>query len=161
MSDSLQPYELQHTRLRCPSPSPRVCSNACPLISGAIQPSHPPLPPSPPALNLSQHQRLFQVSSSHLVARVLELHIQHQSFQWIFRVWLVWSPCSPRDSQQSSPAPHFKSISSLVLSLPYCPALTSMIYEIYRTIRKTIALTIWTFAKWCLCFLLWEYNFGW
>ena len=42
-------------------------------------------PPSPPALNLSQHQGLFQrVGSSHQVAKVVEL--QHQSFQWIFRV---------------------------------------------------------------------------
>ena len=31
MSDSLQPHELQHTRLPCPSPSPGVCSNSCPL----------------------------------------------------------------------------------------------------------------------------------
>ena len=34
-----------------------------------------------------------------------------------FRIWLLWSPCSPRDSQKSSPAPQFESISSLVLSL--------------------------------------------
>ena len=53
-------------------------------VSDAIQPSHPLLSPSPPALNLSQHQGLFKwVSSSHQVAKVLEL--QHQSFQWIFR----------------------------------------------------------------------------
>ena len=46
----------------------------------AIQPSHPVLSPSPPALNLSHHQGLFQgVSSSHQVAKVLEF--QHQSFQ--------------------------------------------------------------------------------
>ena len=51
----------------------------------AIQPSHPLLFPSPPALNLFQHQDLFQwVGSSHQVAKILEL--QHQSFQWIFRV---------------------------------------------------------------------------
>ena len=44
-------------------------------------------PPFPPALNLSQHQGLFQwVSSSHQVAKVLELQVQHQTFQWIFRV---------------------------------------------------------------------------
>ena len=62
-------------------------------VSDAIQPSHPSpsihsMPsPSPPALNLSQHQGLFQwVSSSHQVAKVLELQLQHQSFQWIFRV---------------------------------------------------------------------------
>ena len=55
-------------------------------ISDAIQPSHP-LTPSSPVLNLSQHQGLFQwVGSSHQVAKVLELQLQHQSFQWIFRV---------------------------------------------------------------------------
>ena len=69
------------------------------------------LPSYPPALSLSQYQGLFQwVDSSHQVAKVLELQLQHQSFQWIFRVdfledWLVWSPCSPRDSQESSPTP--------------------------------------------------------
>ena len=49
-------------------------------------PYHPLLPPSP-AFNLSQHQGLFQwVSSSHQVAKLLELQLQHESFQWIFRV---------------------------------------------------------------------------
>ena len=53
-------------------------------VSDAIQPSHPLSSPSPPALNLSQHQGLFQwVSSSHQVTKVLELPLQHQSFQWI------------------------------------------------------------------------------
>ena len=56
-------------------------------IGDAIQPSHPLLPPSPPALNLSQHQDLFQcVSSSHQVAKGLELWLQHQSFKWVFRL---------------------------------------------------------------------------
>ena len=55
-------------------------------VSDAIQPSHPPSSPSPPAFNLSQHQGLFQwISSSHQVAKVLEFQLQHQSFQWIFR----------------------------------------------------------------------------
>ena len=55
-------------------------------VGDAIQPSHPLSSPSPPALSLSQHQGLFQwVSSSHLVAKVLEFQLQHQSFQWIFR----------------------------------------------------------------------------
>ena len=50
-------------------------------VSDAIQPSYPLLSPSPPALNLSQHQGLFQgVSSSHQVAKVLEFQLQHQSF---------------------------------------------------------------------------------
>ena len=55
-------------------------------VSDAIQPSHPLLSPSPPALNLSQHQGLFKwVSSLHQVAKVLEFQLQHQSFQWILR----------------------------------------------------------------------------
>ena len=56
-------------------------------VSDAIQPSHPLSPPSPPAFNLTQHQGLFQwVSSLHQVAKVLELQLQHQFFQWIFKV---------------------------------------------------------------------------
>ena len=66
-----------------------VCSNSCPL-SQWCQPSwpSPPLsPPSPPAFSLSQHQGLFQwVGSLHQVARILELQLQHQSFQWIFSI---------------------------------------------------------------------------
>ena len=97
-----------------------------------IQPSHPLSHPSPPALSLSQHQGLFHwVCSLHQVAKVLELQLQYQPFQWIFRTdflwdWLVWSICSPRDSQESSPAPQFKSIKCLTLSLLYGPALTSI-----------------------------------
>ena len=53
----------------------------------ASQPSHPPLSPSPPAFNLAQHQGLFQwVSSSYQVAKGLKFQLQHQSFQWIFRI---------------------------------------------------------------------------
>ena len=51
-------------------------------VSDAIQPSHPLSSPSPPALNLSQHQGLFQwVNSLHQVAKVLEFQLQYQSFQ--------------------------------------------------------------------------------
>ena len=56
-------------------------------VDDVIQPSRSLFLPSPPALNLSQHQGLFQwVSSSHQVAKALELQPQHQSFQWVFRV---------------------------------------------------------------------------
>ena len=101
-------------------------------VSDAIQPSHPLLSPSPPAFSLSQHQGLFQlIGSSHQVAKVLELQLQRQSFQWIFRTdflqdWLVWSPWSPRDSQGSSPTQQFKSINYSALSLLYGPTLTSV-----------------------------------
>ena len=65
------------------------------------------------------------------MAKILELQLQHQSFPWIFRTdffedWLVWSPCSPRDSQESAPTPQFKTINSLALSFLYGPTLTSI-----------------------------------
>ena len=103
----------------------------------AIQPSHPLSSPSPPALNLSQHQGLFQwVNSSHEVAKVLELQLLHHSFQRNPRVdlpqnGLVGSPWSPRDSQESSPTPQFQSIYSLALSFLYSPTLTS-IYDYWK-----------------------------
>ena len=101
-------------------------------VNDAIQPSHPLSSPSPPALNLSQHQGLFKwVSSSHQVDKVLEFQLQHQSFQWtpgtdLLQDGLVGSPCSPRDSQAPSPTPQFKSINSSALSFLYSPTLTSV-----------------------------------
>ena len=85
-SDSLQPHGLQHARLPCASPTPRVAQTHVHWVSDAIQPAHPVLSPSSPAFSLSQHQGLFKwVSSSHQVAKVLEFQLQHQSFQWVFR----------------------------------------------------------------------------
>ena len=100
-------------------------------VRDAIQPYHPLSSPSPPAPNPSQHQSLFQwVNSLHEVAKVLEFQLQHQSFQRTPRAdlqnGLVGSPCSPRDSQESSPTPQFKSINSLALSFLHSPALTSI-----------------------------------
>ena len=113
---------MQHARLSCSSPTHGTCSNSYPS-SWWCQPTiSSSSSPSPPAFNLPQHQGLYQwVSPMHQVAKVLEFQLQHQSFQWIFRTGflfsgLVWSPCSPRDSQESSPTPQFKSINSLVLS---------------------------------------------
>ena len=69
-------------------------------VGDAIQPSCPLSSLSPPAFNISQHQGLFQwVSSLHQVAKVLELQLQHQFLQWIFRIdWfdLLNSPQSHR-----------------------------------------------------------------
>ena len=100
-------------------------------VSDAIQPSHPLSSPSP-APNPSQHQSLFQwVSSSHEVATVLEFQLQHHSFQRnpranLLQNGLVGSPCSSRDSQESSPTPQYKSINSSALSLLHSPTLTSI-----------------------------------
>ena len=84
LSDSLRPHGLQHSRLPCPSPAPRVDSKSLSRWC------HPTIlsfaPPSPSASNLSQHQGLFKwVSPLHQVAKVLEFQLQHQSFQWTFR----------------------------------------------------------------------------
>ena len=71
------------------------------------------------------------VSSSHQVAKVFELQLQHQSFQWIIRTdfledWLVWPPWYSKNSQECSPKLQFKSIYSSVLSFLYGPTLTSI-----------------------------------
>ena len=101
-------------------------------VSDAIQPSHPLSFPSPPAPNPSQHQSLFQwINSSHEVAKVLEFQLWHHSLQRnpradLLQNGLVGSPCSPRDSQESSPTPQFKGINSSVLSLFHSPNLTSI-----------------------------------
>ena len=95
-------------------------------VGDAIQPSHPLLSPSPPALNLSQHQSLFQwLTSSHQVVRVLEFQLQHQAFQWMFRTDWLDLLAVQGDSQESPPTPQLKRIHSLVLSLLYSPTLIS------------------------------------
>ena len=99
-------------------------------VSDAIQPSRPLLPPSL-ALNLSQHQSLFQwVSSLHQVAKVLKLQLQHQSFQYSglisFRIDWFDLYTVQGTFKESSPAPQFERINSLVLSLLYGPGLTSV-----------------------------------
>ena len=122
-------------------------------VSDAIQPSQPLSSPSPPALSLSQHQGLFQrVGSLHQVAKVLEFQLQHQhqSFQRIIRVdflydWLAGSPCSPRDSQESS-ASQCERINSSALSLLYGPILTSIYIQ-----KNHSGFLV---AKWYLCFLI-------
>ena len=90
MSDSLRPHELQHARLPCPSPTPRVYSNSCPSsrwCHPAISSSVSPFSSCPQPLPASGS---FQwVNSSHEVAKVLEFQLQHQSFQWTPRTDLL------------------------------------------------------------------------
>ena len=103
---TLQPHGLQHTRLPCPSSTPGTYSNSGPSNRWCHPTISSSVVPSPPAFNLSQHQGLFQWvgSSHHMVAKVLEFQLQHQSFQWIFRTdflriaywpfmfFLLWMP---------------------------------------------------------------------
>ena len=94
-------------------------------LGDAIQLSHPLLSPSLSTFKLSQHQGLFRwVSSSHQVAKVLELQLQHHSFQWIFQTdfplgWIGWI------SLQSKGLSRVLS-NSLALSLLCGPTLTSI-----------------------------------
>ena len=86
MSSSLQPHGLQHSTPPCHRQLPEPAQTHVHWVGDAVQPSHPLSSPSPPAFNRSQHQGLFQwVSSPHQIAKVLELQLQHLSFQWIFR----------------------------------------------------------------------------
>ena len=118
-------------------------------VSDAIQPSS--VVPFSSCPSPSQHQSLFQwVNSLHEVAKVLEFQLQHQSFQWTPKTCLlpnglVGPPWSPRDSQESSPTPQFKSISSLALIQLSHP---------YMTTGKTIALTRQTFVGKVISLLL-------
>ena len=115
MSDSLQPHGLQHARPPCPSPTPRVCSNSCPLsqwchptISSSVIPFSPG-PQSFPASGSFLMSQFFTSGGQSIgvSASVLPMNIQDQS---PLR-WTGWSPCSPRDSQESSLIPQFKLVS--------------------------------------------------
>ena len=87
--NSLWPHELQHTRTPCPSPTTGDHPDSCPSRHWCHPTISSSIDPSPPALNLWQHQGLFRVSSSHEVAKVLEFQLQHQSFQWTPRTDLL------------------------------------------------------------------------
>ena len=124
VSDSLRPHESQHARPPCPSPSPGVHSDSRPLspwchpaISSSVVPSSS-FPQSLPASESFPMSQLFAwgVQSTGTSALAPFLPKKSQG----------WSPCSPRDSQESSPTPQFKSINSLVLSLLHSPTLTSI-----------------------------------
>ena len=117
VSNSLWPHESQHTRPPCPSPTPGVYTNSCPSSQWyhpAISSSVVPFSSCPQSLQASGAFPISQLFA--WGGKVLEFQLQHQSFQWTPRTYLlqdglVGSPCSPRDSQESSPTPWFKSIS--------------------------------------------------
>ena len=128
MSDSLWPHELQHTRLPCPSASPKVCSNSCPLSQYAHSTVSSSVVPFSSCHQLSQHQGLF--------LRVT-LHIRWPKY-WSFSFSI--SPSNKylglisfkidwfdlltlQGILKSFPAPQFKSINSSVLSFLYNPTL--------------------------------------
>ena len=84
MSDSLRPHELQHTRPPCPSPTPRVYPDSCPLSRWCHPTISSSVVPLSSCLQSFPASGSFQwVSSSHHIAKGLDFQLQHQSFQWI------------------------------------------------------------------------------
>ena len=81
VSDSLWSHGLQHTRLPCLSPTPRIHPNSCPLSLWC----HPTISSVIPFFLPPSVFPSIRVSSLHQVATILEFQLQHQSFQWIFR----------------------------------------------------------------------------
>ena len=111
-------------------------------VGDAIQPSHPLSSPSPPALNLSQHQGLFKwVSSSHQVAKVLEFQLQQSVLSmniqdWFPLGWTGWISLQSKGLSGVFSNTTVKSINSSVLSFLYSPTL-KFIHDYWKTIALT------------------------
>ena len=125
VSESLWPHGLQHTRLLCPPLSPRAGSNSCALSQWRYLTN----PSSVVPFSFCLHY--FPTSGSFPMSRHFASDGQRISFSFsispsnecsgLISFGTDWSPCCPRDSQESSPAPQFKSINSLALSFLYGP----------------------------------------
>ena len=124
VSDSLQPHELQHTRPPCPSPTPGVHSDSRP----SSQWCHPAISSS--VIPFSSCSQSLSASESFPMSQVFAWGGQSTGVSalasFLPKNTQDWSPCSPRDSQESSPTPQFKSINSSALSLLHSPTLTSI-----------------------------------
>ena len=141
VSDSLQPHGLLHTRSPCPSPTPRIYSDSCPLS----QWWHPAISScfihfssrlqSFPASGSFQMSQFFASGSQSIGASALVSVLPMNIQDWSPLGWLVGFPCSPKDSQESSPTPQFKSINSSALAF-----FTVQLSQPYMTTGKTIAL---------------------
>ena len=132
VSDFLWPHGLQHARLPCPSPAPRDYSNSCPLswwchwtISSSVVPFSS-CPQSFPASESFQMSQFFTSGGQSIGVSASTLVLPVTIQDWFPLGLMVGSPCSPRDSQEPSPTPQFKSISSSVLSFLHSPTLTSI-----------------------------------
>ena len=131
MSNSLWPHESQYARPPCLSPTPRVHSNSCPssrwchpAISSSVIPFYSHLE-SFPATRSFEISQFFASGGQSIGVSALTLVLPMNTQDWSQDGWLG-PPCSPRDSQESSPTPQFKSINSLALSFLYTPTLTSI-----------------------------------
>ena len=144
--DSLWPHELQHARLPCLSLSPKICSNSCPLswwchptISSSV--THFFCLQSLPASGSFLISQLFQLGGQ----STAELQLQHQAFQWIFRVDLL-QDCVVWSHAIQGTLKSFLQHHSSKASVLQCSAFfTDQLSHPYVTTGKTIALTRWTF----------------
>ena len=132
MTDSLQPHELQHARPPCPSPTPGVHSNST-SIESVMPSSHLILchslfllPSVPPSIRVFSKESTLHMRWPKNWSFSLDHSLQRTPRADLLQNGLAGSPCSPRNSQESSPTPHFKSINSSVLSFLHSPALTSI-----------------------------------
>ena len=122
MSDSLWPHESQHARPPCPSPTPGVHSDSSPstqwchpAISSSVVPFSS-CPPSLPASESFPTSQLFTWGGQNIGVTALASFLPKKASTNLHYKGLVGPPCSPRDSQESSPTPQSKSINSLALS---------------------------------------------
>ena len=132
VSDSLRPHESQHARPPCPSPTPGVHPNPCPLswwchptISSSVVPFSS-CPQSFPASGSFQMGQLFASGGQTIGVSASTSVLPMNTQDWSPLGWTGWISLQPRDSQESSPTPQFKSINSSVLSFLHSPTLTSI-----------------------------------
>ena len=131
-SDSLWPHEPQHTRPPSPSPTPGVCSNSCPssqwchpASSSSLVPSSS-CPQSLPASGSFPTSQLFAWGGQSIGVSASPSVLPMNTQDWSPSGWTGWISLHPRDSQESSPTPQFKSINFSVLSFLHSPTLTSI-----------------------------------
>ena len=121
----------------------------------AIQPFHPLLSPSPPAFNLSQHQGLFRVSSSHQVAKVLELQLSispSNEYSGLISFRMDWFDLLSVQGTLKSLLQHHSSKASII----WCSAFFIIqLSHPYVTTGKTIVLIRWTFVGKVMSLLFW------
>ena len=129
---SLSQVWLFETRLPFLSPTPQPYPNSSPLsqwchptISSSVIPFSS-CPQSYPTSGSFPMTQLFASDGQSIRASASASVLQMNTQNWFPEWWTAGSPCSSRDSQESSPTPQFKSINSLALSFLYSPTLTSI-----------------------------------
>ena len=131
VSNSLRPHKLQHARPPCPSPTPGVHPNPRPSSWWRHPTISSSVAPSPPALNLSQHQGLFQwVGFSHQGGyKCWSFHFSispSSDYSRLISFTIGWFDLVIQGTLKSFLQHQFESINSSMLSLLYSPALTSI-----------------------------------